>query len=334
MTWERTYDNKGVTVGNYIGDYQSAKQDFAVCAGFVPRETLFTAEQLTDLFRCCKQALENPESHFSYGDEERIRSIQEQIERLSPGIQERVEALETQAQAQQSQAQTMTIQTFRGAVRHLAEFSRQQTGAEYFSEKLGAEYLRTITGFPFEMPRPLTTKLALTEAGYYDTKPHKVLIVGDLFDRGRKAVELQSFILDLLERDEVILIRGNHGDLFEELVTVDNGLRYDHHLSNGIYSTALQLTGFDKRHAKVSPLVFARAARDTPYYKTILPATVNYYKTDKFVFTHGWIPCSVDRDSGLIYMDNWRKASEQSWRQARWITASTPSERYLRTGKQ
>ena len=91
------------------------------------------------------------------------------------------------------------------------------------------------------------------------------------------------------------------------------------HLSNGTYSTALQLTGFDKRHAKVSPLAFARAARETPYYKTIPPATVNYYETDKFIFTHGWIPCSVDRDSGLTYMDNWRKASEQSWRQTRWI---------------
>lgn len=70
---------------------------------------------------------------------------------------------------------------------------------------------------------------ALTEAGYYnDTKPHKFLIAGDLFDRSKEAVELQSFILDLLDRGEVILICGNYEDLFEELVTVDKGLRYDH----------------------------------------------------------------------------------------------------------
>ena len=106
-TWERTPDNKGVTIGHYIGDYKSAKQDFAMRARLIPREMVFTAEQLTDLFRCCKQALENPESHFTYDDEERIRVIQEQIECLSPGIQERTEALEAQAQEQQSQAQTM-----------------------------------------------------------------------------------------------------------------------------------------------------------------------------------------------------------------------------------
>ena len=83
----------------------------------------------------------------------------------------------------------------------------------------------------------------------------------------------------------------------------------------------------------MSPLTFARAARETPYYKTILPATVNYYETDKFVFTHGWIPCSVDRDSGLTYMDNWRKASEQSWRQARWINGIDAARTVSENGK-
>ena len=45
VTWERTYDNKGVTVRHYIGDYQSAKQDFAVRAGLVP--WIGTADLLT-----------------------------------------------------------------------------------------------------------------------------------------------------------------------------------------------------------------------------------------------------------------------------------------------
>ena len=60
---------------------------------------------------------------------------------------------------------------------------------------------------------------ALTEAGYFeDTKPHKLIICGDLYDRGEEAVQLQSFILALLERDEVILIRGNHEDLADQLL--------------------------------------------------------------------------------------------------------------------
>ena len=75
---------------------------------------------------------------------------------------------------------------------------------------------------------------ALEEAGYYqDTDPHKLLILGDLFDRGSEAVKLQDFILELMEKDEVILIRGNHEDLFAELVTEDGGQPYSSHVSNG-----------------------------------------------------------------------------------------------------
>ena len=60
---------------------------------------------------------------------------------------------------------------------------------------------------------------ALTEQGYFmDSERHKLVVCGDLFDRGKQAKELQTFVLDLLEKDEVILIRGNHEDLAAELL--------------------------------------------------------------------------------------------------------------------
>ena len=53
--------------------------------------------------------------------------------------------------------------------------------------------------------------IALIEKGFYDDKtPHKLIICGDLFDRGKEAFQLQKFILDLLSKDEIILIKGNH----------------------------------------------------------------------------------------------------------------------------
>ena len=60
---------------------------------------------------------------------------------------------------------------------------------------------------------------ALTEKGFFEDKePHKLIICGDLFDRGYEAVKLQEFILELMDKDEVILIRGNHEDLAIELI--------------------------------------------------------------------------------------------------------------------
>ncbi len=42
---------------------------------------------------------------------------------------------------------------------------------------------------------------ALDEAGYFnDSEPRKLIILGDIFDRGQEAVEMQRFILSLLEQ--------------------------------------------------------------------------------------------------------------------------------------
>lgn len=62
-------------------------------------------------------------------------------------------------------------------------------------------------------------KNALTAQGFFDDQsPHKLIVCGDLYDRGTEALQLQTFILELLDRDQVILIRGNHEDLTMNLL--------------------------------------------------------------------------------------------------------------------
>ena len=83
---------------------------------------------------------------------------------------------------------------------------------------------------------------ALNQAGFFaDQQPHKLVVLGDLFDRGKEAKELEAFISDLMDTDLVILIRGNHEDLYEDLVTVDKGIGLSHHISNGTYDTTILL---------------------------------------------------------------------------------------------
>ena len=65
-------------------------------------------------------------------------------------------------------------------------------------------------------------RTALQTAGFDDDIGEKrIIILGDLFDRGSEAIKLQNYILHLMREDLVILVRGNHEDLFEDLVTVD-----------------------------------------------------------------------------------------------------------------
>ena len=160
---------------------------------------------------------------------------------------------------------------------------------------------------------------ALEAAGYYaDPEPHRLIILGDLFDRGREARELQSFVLELMEEDGLILVRGNHEDLFEELLLADKGRPLPHHLSNGTYDTALQLTGVDRETAEEHPLLLVDAGRQTPYYRQIIPASVDWYETESAVFVHGWIPCER-APRGYRYDPEWRSADHWAWKNARWI---------------
>ena len=130
---------------------------------------------------------------------------------------------------------------------------------------------------------------------------------------------MQRFLLELMERDAVILVRGNHEDLFEDLATVDRGLPLRHHVSNGTYATALQLTGYDPATAVRRHGAFAAAARETPFYRRIIPATVDWFETEHYVFVHGWIPCVQRWDGDFGYDPDWRRASSESWWEARWI---------------
>ena len=88
-------------------------------------------------------------------------------------------------------------------------------------------------------------KDSLKEKGFFDDEePHKLIICGDLFDRGSEAVELQNFILELIEKDEVILIKGNHEELLVDMLNSWHRASYleSHHNSNGTVDTVLQLT--------------------------------------------------------------------------------------------
>ncbi len=160
---------------------------------------------------------------------------------------------------------------------------------------------------------------ALEAAGFFtDPEPHKLIMLGDLFDRGTEAKEIQRFVLDLMKEDAVILIRGNHEDLFESLVVEDGGIPYSHHLHNGTYDTALQLTGFTSRSAREHNFAFADKAMETPYYRKIMPAMLDYYETERYIFVHGWLPCLIEQGQYCSISD-WRNSTPREWAEARWI---------------
>lgn len=170
---------------------------------------------------------------------------------------------------------------------------------------------------------------ALRENGFFDdTEPHKLIVCGDLFDRGREAIELQSFAVKLALNDELIYVRGNHEDLMEELVdTLDmyggSDIGYSHHMSNGTLSTLRQLTGTKLSQLDYEPERVRMKMMNTPYYRRLLPMTVNCFETEHYVFVHGYIPCREIKvsESERFYtpLPDWRSASGLDWITSRWM---------------
>ncbi len=169
-------------------------------------------------------------------------------------------------------------------------------------------------------------KQTLAEKGFFnDDKPHKLLVCGDLFDRGNEAVELQNFILELMEKDEVILVKGNHEDLVIDMLNTWHKESYLewHHNSNGTVDTVCQLTNSKLSDIYNNPLEVYHKMKESPFLLKILPAMVDYFETKNHIFVHGWIPCDSVRqnDNSVTYLaiQNWRDASEKQWKCARWV---------------
>ena len=84
VTWEWDFDRKGVHAGHYhMENYEAAKLDFAVRAGLINEQRLFSDEQLAVIRNSCEFALED-DATLSYAEEKQLRSVQEQIELLLP----------------------------------------------------------------------------------------------------------------------------------------------------------------------------------------------------------------------------------------------------------
>ena len=165
-------------------------------------------------------------------------------------------------------------------------------------------------------------KKALAEKGFEPNNPeHLLVICGDCFDRGSESVELYEFLNNL---SNVVLVRGNHEDLLQELLARGYGERHDH--SNGTTRTVVDLCDITNKSMNSSSEEICAAVKEliTPF----LNKFVNYFETKNYIFVHGWIPCDLPSYVGkpwwqnnrkLVYNTEWRSSSEDAWYASRWI---------------
>ena len=91
VTWIWDYGRTGLSHGHYYeGDYNAAKQDFAVRSGLISKAQLFSEEELTELYRATGYQLEiDPEIHREQF--KALQAVRAKIEYAVPDVQEKLE---------------------------------------------------------------------------------------------------------------------------------------------------------------------------------------------------------------------------------------------------
>lgn len=135
---------------------------------------------------------------------------------------------------------------------------------------------------------------------------HKIILCGDLFDRGSQPKEIIDFVLK--HKDKVILIRGNHEDLMEQMIERNSSDYGD--LCNGTAQTIVDLYP----EWQISEFDLKKMAKETRLQE-VLDMCIDYYETKHYIFVHGCIPII---ENCYLYDSDWRTARKERWEKARW----------------
>ncbi len=149
---------------------------------------------------------------------------------------------------------------------------------------------------------------------------HKIIVCGDLFDRGKQTVQCYEFAKKMLEEKRMVYVLGNHEQLMLNLLHqvsfgVDIG---GHHISNGTLSSLAHFMG--KSEYDIICGVFTTKEFDKAFSTIsdlINYSCVNYFELGDFIFVHSWIPTTEDDVGNFIIDPNWRP-KKADWNRALW----------------
>lgn len=155
-------------------------------------------------------------------------------------------------------------------------------------------------------------KDALEMSGFEKNNPEHLLICcGDYFDRGTENREVMKFF----ERTEnKVMLLGNHEDMLKEILTA--GRLKEHNYLNGTHLTVTEFFGKNAIDS-FGMIDFSGRYRDLDRLEEFLGEMKNYYETEKYIFTHGWLP--TDISGGIHVKENFRSLPDSMWKKARWI---------------
>ena len=122
----------------------------------------------------------------------------------------------------------------------------------------------------------------LNNKGFDINNPeHKIIVCGDLFDRGNQPKEIIKFILE--HKDKVILIKGNHEDLMEQMIARNKNDYGD--IRNGTAQTIVDLY----EQWLITEFDLSKISKETGLDE-VLSMCIDYFETENYILcgSRGW----------------------------------------------
>ena len=152
---------------------------------------------------------------------------------------------------------------------------------------------------------------ALNEAGFDIRNDNHIFVsCGDLLDRGLEPKACLQFV-NMLPEHRKKLIMGNHEELL--IQAIYRGYFEPADIHNGTAKTVFDLTNiYGNDMAALQQMMFNED------WQEYIHSCINYYETDKYIFTHGYVPLTYNNNGELTYDPDWR-SEFANWEGARWL---------------
>ena len=163
---------------------------------------------------------------------------------------------------------------------------------------------------------------------------HMLISIGDNFDRGKENYLMFQFLKEMKQKNKIILLKGNHEDLFMDMLKRGYPEMMDY--SNKTYDTFCQLYRHyfnieDEEDEPKNWIEVYKAMKEDGFFDIIYDMK-DYFETNKYIFTHGFIPINgiynYFYNQDCTYRLDWRNASSRDFIDSRWYNGIELSIKY------
>lgn len=140
---------------------------------------------------------------------------------------------------------------------------------------------------------------------HWDKKEERLILLGDLVDRGKNSREVIQLMMKLKEEHNAIILKGNHEDLFLDWLSDPYELDYYYNIGG---RETVDSFFEEKLSFQLAPHLLAeRLRKEYPAEMEFLAGLPNYHEHENHIFVHAGV--------NLAY-ENWRNSSDNDFK---WI---------------